>query len=127
VQIDEPTCRRGPKSERRSQALNGRYERALNGATAVHICFGYAAVIHFAPSVLFLGELAACTCGQVSIETASVEPDCSVLSRSRKEDHSRVIDLNDHDVETPEIVAARIRRALPYVRPEDVIVAPDCG
>ena len=31
------------------------------------------------------------------------------------------------NVETPETVAARIRRALPYVQPEDVILAPDCG
>jgi 5-methyltetrahydropteroyltriglutamate--homocysteine methyltransferase len=30
-------------------------------------------------------------------------------------------------VETPETVAARIRRAFPYVRREDVILAPDCG
>jgi 5-methyltetrahydropteroyltriglutamate--homocysteine methyltransferase len=38
-----------------------------------------------------------------------------------------VLDLNDMTVETPETVAARIRRALPYVRAEDLIVAPDCG
>ena len=30
-------------------------------------------------------------------------------------------------VETPETVAARIRRALPHVDPKNVIVAPDCG
>jgi 5-methyltetrahydropteroyltriglutamate--homocysteine methyltransferase len=30
-------------------------------------------------------------------------------------------------VETPQTVAARIRRALPYARAEDLIVAPDCG
>ena len=38
-----------------------------------------------------------------------------------------VIDLNDMSVETPATVAGRIRRALPYVRAEDIIVAPDCG
>ena len=38
-----------------------------------------------------------------------------------------VIDLSTPEVETPETVAARIRRALPYVRAENVIVAPDCG
>jgi len=38
-----------------------------------------------------------------------------------------VIDLNDMNVESPETVAGRIRRALPYVNREDIIVAPDCG
>jgi 5-methyltetrahydropteroyltriglutamate--homocysteine methyltransferase len=37
------------------------------------------------------------------------------------------IDLNDMTVETPEVVAGRIRKALRYLRPEDVILAPDCG
>ena len=38
-----------------------------------------------------------------------------------------VIDLGDIAVETPETVAERIRRALPYVPAERIIVAPDCG
>jgi len=37
------------------------------------------------------------------------------------------IDLNDMTVETPQTVVARIRRALPYVPKESVILAPDCG
>jgi 5-methyltetrahydropteroyltriglutamate--homocysteine methyltransferase len=38
-----------------------------------------------------------------------------------------VPDLSTHQIESPETVAGRIRRALPYMRPEKVIVAPDCG
>jgi 5-methyltetrahydropteroyltriglutamate--homocysteine methyltransferase len=38
-----------------------------------------------------------------------------------------VLDLSDMNAETPQQVAARIRRALPYVDPRNVIVAPDCG
>jgi 5-methyltetrahydropteroyltriglutamate--homocysteine methyltransferase len=38
-----------------------------------------------------------------------------------------VLDLSDMAIETPETVAARIRRALPYVSPERIVVAPDCG
>jgi 5-methyltetrahydropteroyltriglutamate--homocysteine methyltransferase len=95
----------------------------------VHICFGYAAIIHQRPSgYSFLSELSGCSCGQVSIETAQSNLDCSVLkSLSEKKIILGVIDLNDMSVETPEKVAARIRRALPYVKAEDVIVAPDCG
>ena len=37
------------------------------------------------------------------------------------------IDLSDMTFETPERVAARIRRALPFVAKERVIPAPDCG
>jgi 5-methyltetrahydropteroyltriglutamate--homocysteine methyltransferase len=36
-----------------------------------------------------------------------------------------VIALDTEDVETPETVAARLRRALPYT--QDLIAAPDCG
>ena len=95
----------------------------------MHICFGYAAVIHARPSgYSFLGELAGCSCAQISIETAQSNLDCSVLkSLPAKQIILGVIDLNDMTVETPEKVAERIRRALPYVRAEDVIVAPDCG
>ena len=38
-----------------------------------------------------------------------------------------VLDLSTPEIETPETVAARIRRALFYRKPEDIIVAPDCG
>ncbi len=38
-----------------------------------------------------------------------------------------VIDLSDMNVETPAVVAARIRRALPFVNPKDIIVCTDCG
>src|SRR5215510_15208172 len=93
------------------------------------MCTAVVPVIHSRPSgYSFLGELSGCSCNQVSIETAQSNLDCSVLkSLPGKKIILGVIDLNDMTVETPEKVAARIRRALPYVRAEDVIVAPDCG
>ncbi len=130
VQIDEPYMQARPEKARRYglKALNRALE-GVAGTTAVHICFGYAAIIHQRPSgYSFLTELAGCSCRQVSIETAQSNLDCSVLkSLSGKKIILGVIDLNDMTVETPEKVAARIRRALPYVKAEDVIVAPDCG
>lgn len=130
VQIDEPYMQARPDEARAwgVRALN----RALDGVagtTAVHICFGYAAVIHVRPSgYSFLPELAGCSCAQISIETAQSKLDCSVLQGLRgKKIILGVIDLNDRAVESPEIVAQRIRRALPYVKAEDIIVAPDCG
>src|SRR5499427_5662275 len=130
VQVDEPYMQARPEKARQYglKALNRALE-GVKGTTAVHICFGYAAVIHSRPSgYSFLGELAGCSCSQVSIETAQSSLDCSVLkSLPGKKIILGVIDLNDMTVETPETVAARIRRALPYVKAEDVIVAPDCG
>jgi len=130
VQIDEPYMQARPDKARSYglKALNRALE-GVTGTTAVHICFGYAAVIHARPSgYSFLTELAGCSCGQVSIETAQSNLDCSVLkSLPGKKIILGVIDLNDMTVETPERVAARIRRALPFVSPVDIIVAPDCG
>jgi len=130
VQVDEPYMQARPEKARAYglTALN-RALAGVKGTTAVHICFGYAAVIHSRPSgYSFLSELSGCGCNQISIETAQSNLDCSVLeSLPGKKIILGVIDLNDMAVETPEKVAARIRRALPHVRAEDVIVAPDCG
>jgi 5-methyltetrahydropteroyltriglutamate--homocysteine methyltransferase len=130
VQIDEPYMQARPEKARQYglAALNRALE-GIAGTTAVHICFGYAAVIHVRPSgYSFLGELAGCNCKQVSIETAQSSLDCAVLRQlPGKKILLGVIDLNDMAVETPDTVAARIRRALPYVEAADLIVAPDCG
>jgi 5-methyltetrahydropteroyltriglutamate--homocysteine methyltransferase len=107
-----------------SRALDG-----ITGVTAVHICFGYAAIIHTRPSgYSFLPELQQCSCHQISIETAQSNLDCSVLtSLAGKTIMLGVIDLSDMQVETAEQVAARIRRALPFADPRHIIVCTDCG
>jgi len=130
VQIDEPWMQARPEKARQYglKALN-RALQGVSGTTAVHICFGYAAVIHQKPSgYSFLPEFSACACDQVSIEAAQPALDCSVLSTLKnKKIMIGCIDLNDMTIETPEIVVARIKRALPYVPKEHVILAPDCG
>ncbi|HEY2035629.1 MAG TPA: uroporphyrinogen decarboxylase family protein [Steroidobacteraceae bacterium] len=130
VQIDEPYMQARPEKAREfglaalERALDG-----MTGTTAVHICFGYAAIIHDRPSAYsFLPEMAACSCQQISIETAQSGIDTAVLEMlPAKRIILGVIDLNDHAVETPETVAARIRRALPYKRADELVAAPDCG
>jgi 5-methyltetrahydropteroyltriglutamate--homocysteine methyltransferase len=130
VQIDEPYMQARPDKARKYglKALNRALD-GVTGTTAVHICFGYAAIIHARPSgYSFLPELADCSCKQVSIETAQSNLDCAVLAKlSGKRIMVGCINLDDLTVETPELVVARIKRALPYVRNEDVILAPDCG
>jgi 5-methyltetrahydropteroyltriglutamate--homocysteine methyltransferase len=130
VQIDEPYMQARPEQAREYglKALNRALD-GIRGTTAVHICFGYAAIIHQRPSgYSFLPELAGCGCRQVSVETAQSGLDCSVLAKlAGKQIMVGAINLNDMNIEKPEEVVARIKRALAYVRLEDVIIAPDCG
>jgi 5-methyltetrahydropteroyltriglutamate--homocysteine methyltransferase len=130
VQIDEPYMQARPEKARLYglAALNRALE-GIDGPTAVHICFGYAAIIHERPSgYSFLPELAGCACRQISIETAQSGLDCAVLGKlPGKQILVGVIDLSSPEVESPETVAERARRALKYVEPRNVILAPDCG
>jgi 5-methyltetrahydropteroyltriglutamate--homocysteine methyltransferase len=130
VQLDEPYMQARPQAaeEYGLAALNAALEGAA-GETAVHICFGYAAIIHERPEgYSFLPQLKNCSCDQISIETAQSKLDCSVLEAlPGKKIILGVLDLSDQDVESPETVAERIRRALPFVDASNVVVAPDCG
>jgi 5-methyltetrahydropteroyltriglutamate--homocysteine methyltransferase len=130
VQIDEPWMQQHPDKARQYgvQALN----RALEGVTgtvAVHLCFGYAAVVHEKPSgYSFLAELEGAKAQQISIEAAQPKLDLKILEKLPSKDIILgVIDLSDMAVETAETIAERIRRALPHVAAERIIVAPDCG
>jgi 5-methyltetrahydropteroyltriglutamate--homocysteine methyltransferase len=130
VQVDEPWMQARPEKARAygvealDRALDG-----VGGTTAVHLCFGYAAMVRDKPSgYSFLPELERSAAHQVSIETAQPNLDCAVLGRlPSKTIMLGVIDLSDETPETPETVAARIRRALPYVPAERLVIAPDCG
>ncbi len=130
VQLDEPWMQAKPElaEEYGLTALNAALEGAA-GTTAVHICFGYAALTKSRPDgYSFLPQMADCLCDQVSIETAQANLDTSVLESLRgKTIILGVLDLADQTVETPEVIAERIRRALPHVDADKIVVAPDCG
>jgi 5-methyltetrahydropteroyltriglutamate--homocysteine methyltransferase len=130
VQIDEPYMQARPaKAKQYGVEVLNRSLKGITGTTAVHLCFGYAAIIHQRPSgYSFLRELEAADVQQISIETAQSHLDCSVLAAlPSKTILLGVLDLSDMSVETPAIVADRIRRALPYVDVNKIVVAPDCG
>jgi 5-methyltetrahydropteroyltriglutamate--homocysteine methyltransferase len=130
VQLDEPYLQARPEQARQYgvKTINRALANAP-GTTAVHLCFGYAAIIHDRPSgYSFLPELAACDCDQISIETAQSGLDCEVLAAlDGKTIILGVLNLNDTTVETPRTVIGRVRRALPYVSPDRLVLAPDCG
>lgn len=130
VQLDEPWLRTNPQ-EAREYALAA-IDKALEGVTgttALHLCFGYAALVKDKPGrYAFLSELEASNVQQISIEAAQPRLDLSVLKElPSKTVILGVLDLGDNSIESPEIIGARIREALAYVPPERLQIAPDCG
>jgi 5-methyltetrahydropteroyltriglutamate--homocysteine methyltransferase len=130
VQVDEPYLQARPEPAREygAEALT----RALDGAagpTAVHICFGYAAIIHERPEgYSFLAELADTPIEAVSVETAQSRLDPTTLRPLRdKGIILGVLDLSTPEVETPEVVADRVRRALDHVDVDKLVLSSDCG
>ncbi|HMA74742.1 MAG TPA: uroporphyrinogen decarboxylase family protein [Xanthobacteraceae bacterium] len=130
VQIDEPWMQQYPDKARAFglRALNRALD-GVSGTVAVHLCFGYAAVVHDKPTgYSFLSELENSKAQQISIEAAQPRLDLKVLRNlPGKTIILGVIDLADLTIETPEIVADRIRAALTHVGPDRLVIAPDCG
>jgi len=130
VQLDEPFLQAQPEKAR--QFALPAIDRAIAGVsatTALHLCFGYAARVANKPSgYSFLPELADCKIDQISVETAQPRLDCAILkSLPNKVIILGVLDLGAAEAESPETVAERIRRALPFVDAQRIVVAPDCG
>jgi 5-methyltetrahydropteroyltriglutamate--homocysteine methyltransferase len=130
VQLDEPYMQARPDIAKQyaikaiNRALDG-----IEGETAVHLCFGYAHVVHERPEgYSFLPELEDSLAKQISIETAQSGINLDVLNAlPSKKIILGVLDLSTDEVETPEIVADRIRRALDHIPADRILVAPDCG
>jgi 5-methyltetrahydropteroyltriglutamate--homocysteine methyltransferase len=131
IQLDEPWLRNDPEAAKRYAvpAIN----RALAGLTvptALHLCFGYAAVVkqQKPTGYSFLPQLAGTVAQQISIEAAQPKLDLGVLSDlAGKIIILGVIDLADPAVDTIEQVTSRIRAGLARVPAERLILAPDCG
>ena len=130
VQLDEPYMQARPEIARKyavkaiNRALDG-----IDGETAVHICFGYAHVVHARPEgYSFLPELEDCAADQISIETAQSGLDLKALDDlPSKKIILGVLDLSTEEIETPEAIASRIRPAVDRIGAERILVAPDCG
>ena len=130
VQIDEPYLQARPEAAREYavEAINRALE-GVEGETVLHTCFGYAHIVHDRPSGYpFLAELAACSATHISLEAAQPDLDPELLrTLPGKTIVLGVLDLGTAEVETAELVAARLRRALEVVPAERLVAAPDCG
>jgi 5-methyltetrahydropteroyltriglutamate--homocysteine methyltransferase len=130
VQLDEPWLQARPEQAMRyGVAALDRALRDIPGTTVVHLCFGYAHMVSSKPTgYSFLPQLADSTATQISIEAAQPRLDLGVLKDlGGKGILLGVIDLGTRDIETAEIVAERIAKALPFVAAERLVPAPDCG
>ena len=130
IQLDEPWLRNDPAAAQRFAVKA--IDRALDGVkaeTVVHLCFGYAHMVSNKPQgYAFLAELAGSKAQQISIESAQPKIDLAVLGDIKdKTIMLGVIDLSDANVETPDVVAARLRAALKHIPADRLVVAPDCG
>ena len=130
IQLDEPWMEQFPDEARAYglKALNRALE-GIDGTTIVHVCFGYAHVVPDKPHAYsILPYLAECRADQISIEAAQPNLDLTVLRElTQKSILLGVLDLGSAEVETAEIVAARIRRGLEHVPADRIVPAPDCG
>jgi 5-methyltetrahydropteroyltriglutamate--homocysteine methyltransferase len=131
IQLDEPWLRNDPERARRIavRAINAALE-GLTVTTSVHLCFGYAAVVGPKDSnrYEFLGELSDTTAQQISVEAAQPKLDLGQLAElGDKTILLGVLDLGDPEPETAEVVADRIRAALPHIPAKRLVAAPDCG
>ncbi|SFP96861.1 5-methyltetrahydropteroyltriglutamate--homocysteine methyltransferase [Geodermatophilus dictyosporus] len=130
VQVDEPWLQARPEVARRygAEAVT----RAVEGAPGpvhLHLCFGYAAMVAERPAgYSFLPELADTPVDTVSVETAQSHLDPASLRPLRGKGIALgVLDLSTPEVETPEVVADRVRRALDDVDVERLVLSSDCG
>jgi 5-methyltetrahydropteroyltriglutamate--homocysteine methyltransferase len=130
VQIDEPylQARPEPAREYAVEAINRALD-GIEGETVLHTCFGYAHIVHERlTGYPFLSDLNGCLATHLSLEAAQPNLDPEVLRDvPDKVIVLGVLDLGSSEVETPEVVANRIRRALTVLPPERLVVAPDCG
>jgi 5-methyltetrahydropteroyltriglutamate--homocysteine methyltransferase len=130
VQIDEPYLQARPEAAREFAlgALNRALE-GINSDTALHTCFGYAAIVKKrASGYSFLAELEECAADQICLEAAQPRLDLSILAQlPSKRIVLGVLDLGDPSAESAAAVADRIRAALDHVPAERLSVGPDCG
>lgn len=132
VQIDEPAMTRHHEkvAEYGARAL----ERCLKGVTIptiVHLCYGYPGVTarqHMYEYPELLDLLMQTSIGGFSVEFARSKFDPAVLGALK----GRLVmygcvDPSDASPEPVSVVTDRVRAALRYIEPEQMLLAPDCG
>jgi 5-methyltetrahydropteroyltriglutamate--homocysteine methyltransferase len=130
IQLDEPYLQANAESAR-GFAVEA-IDRAIAGVaatTVLHTCYGYAVyVADKRGGYPFLAELADCAADQLAIEFAQPRLDPSVLAPlAGKTIVLGVLDLSTNEIEPASVIADRLRAALQFISPEQLVAGPDCG
>ena len=132
LQIDEPFLAGYPEQAKLAVEAVNIVTSGVPATWALHVCYGnrYARPSwegHY--DFLFPAAINA-NIDQITLEFARKGTEDLRLLAVHEWDRSLgfgVIDVKSARVETPDLVAARIRRALEYVPPERLMINPDCG
>jgi 5-methyltetrahydropteroyltriglutamate--homocysteine methyltransferase len=132
LQIDEPLLAGYPEDV-------GLAVEAVNIVTAgadvswiLHVCYGnrYARPLWEGHYDFLFPVVKEANVSQLALEFARTGDDDLSLVEQHHWDRCLglgVIDVKTEQVESPELVATRIRRALRFVAPERLVINPDCG
>lgn len=132
IQIDEPIWVGYPQDMPWLVESFNKLVSGVNAKIALHVCYG-----NYQLKKLFTGQYAELfpailetKSDQLSLEFAVSDGVGLELFKQYKTDKEivvGVVDVKDESIETPEVVATRIRQALEYIPAEKLYLSPDCG
>ena len=133
IQLDEPSYAVHKHSPKAFVDLFNKTVEGLSSRISLHLCFGNyigRPVAHRIYAPIFPHILDANT-HEFAMEFANRELAeaelCTQIVDAGKDVAAGLIDVKNYFVETPEIVAERIRKMLKYVPADRLTITPDCG
>lgn len=132
IQIDEPVWVGYPQDMPWLVESFNRLVDGVQAKIALHVCYG-----NYQLKKLFKGQYAELFPAILETKTQQLCLEFAVSDgvgleifqqhKTDKEIAVGVIDVKDETVETPEVVAQRIRQALKFIPAEKMTIVPDCG
>ncbi len=132
IQIDEPIWVGYPNDMPWLVESFNKLVEGVNAKIALHVCYG-----NYQLKKLFKGQygelfpaILETNADQISMEFAvsgGVGLELFKQYPTDKEIVVGVIDVKDENIETPEVVAERVRQALEFIPAEKLYLSPDCG
>jgi len=132
IQIDEPVWVGYPNDLPWLVEAFNRLISGVKAKIAVHVCYG-----NYELKKLFKGQYADLFPALLDVNASQIALEFAVSDgvglelfkkyKTEKEIAVGVIDVKDEKIETPEVVARRVRKALKFIPAERMYIVPDCG
>lgn len=132
IQIDEPVWVGYPGQIPWLVSVFNDMLRGINAEITLHLCYG-----NYQLKRLFTGQYADLFPALLEVHAGQLSMEFAVNGMRETELFARfptgkrvvvgVVDVKDSAVETPEVVASRIRAALRHIPADRMVVSPDCG